>query len=494
MVHTASVRKGSLAPSSPLIAMKDHPRITINVSGLLFEIRIKTLEAYPQTLLGDPDRRSRYFDSARNELFFERDRLSFDAILSYYRNGGEIRRPPNVTLESFLQEIKFFDLGEKALHKFFKLEHLFGQRRRQPTNPLQRKLWHVVENPGSSIGATLFGQINIMFVLLSVTSLCVQSLPELRRTLDVTVDDVIVKARADEVGLTNDKEDQPFFAIETTCMVWFCLDLVLRFLVSPEKARFFIRFRNLFDIISLSPYFINIFLFMALEEGLVSLDHVLIAFRAIRIVRVCRILKITSHLKGMQVFMYTIKAAFGELALLMLLISVWAVVFSTGIFYAESHQPGTNFTSIPSSFYWAIITMTTTGYGDVYPQGPWGQVVSSVCAVVGVIVFSLGIPAVARKFDDIYQRLRDEEKIRQILRKSFQDIDADCMDEEIEVVPTHGCLQYRSASDNEGGCGSSALPNRKHTLLERIHRRLNPFQSAKHKGSASVDYYNRSQL
>ncbi len=93
-------------------------RIVINVSGLRFETQLKTLNNFQDTLLGDPQRRTRYFDPLRNEYFFDRNRPSFDAILYYYQSNGRLRRPVNVPIDVFTEEIKFFELGEEAFNKF----------------------------------------------------------------------------------------------------------------------------------------------------------------------------------------------------------------------------------------------------------------------------------------------------------------------------------------------------------------------------------------
>lgn len=111
------------------------------MSGLRFETQLRTLNQFPDTLLGDPARRLRYFDPLRNEYFFDRNRPSFDAILYYYQSGskrsftivsklkqiffsltffagGRLRRPVNVPLDVFSEEIKFYELGEQATNKF----------------------------------------------------------------------------------------------------------------------------------------------------------------------------------------------------------------------------------------------------------------------------------------------------------------------------------------------------------------------------------------
>ena len=81
-------------------------RVIINVSGLRVETQLRTLERFPDTLLGDPARRDRYFDPLRNEYFFDRNRPSFDAILYYYQSAGRLRRPINVPLDVFSEEVR----------------------------------------------------------------------------------------------------------------------------------------------------------------------------------------------------------------------------------------------------------------------------------------------------------------------------------------------------------------------------------------------------
>ena len=86
-------------------------KVIINVSGLRFETRASTLQRYPETLLGDKQRRALFFDYMNNEYFFERHRSSFEAVLYFYQSGGRLTRPEHISAEIFLEEIKFFDLG-----------------------------------------------------------------------------------------------------------------------------------------------------------------------------------------------------------------------------------------------------------------------------------------------------------------------------------------------------------------------------------------------
>lgn len=96
-------------------------RITINVSGLRFETQLSTVEAFGGTLLGDPRKRDRYFDPGRNEYFFDRNRPSFDAILYYYQSRGRLRRPVNVPIDVFTDEVKFYELEDEAIEQYMQV-------------------------------------------------------------------------------------------------------------------------------------------------------------------------------------------------------------------------------------------------------------------------------------------------------------------------------------------------------------------------------------
>ncbi|PAA60070.1 hypothetical protein BOX15_Mlig000768g2 [Macrostomum lignano] len=96
----------------------DCERVVINVSGLRFETQLKTLNQFPDTLLGNSQKRNRYYDPLRNEYFFDRNRPSFDAILYFYQSGGRLRRPVNVPIDVFSEEIRFYELGEEAIEKY----------------------------------------------------------------------------------------------------------------------------------------------------------------------------------------------------------------------------------------------------------------------------------------------------------------------------------------------------------------------------------------
>ena len=92
-------------------------KVHFNVSGLKYETQIGTLMKFPDTLLGDPTRCSKYYDHDYQEYFFDRSRTAFDAILYYYQSGGKLIRPPSVPMDVFADELHFYELGEKEVYR-----------------------------------------------------------------------------------------------------------------------------------------------------------------------------------------------------------------------------------------------------------------------------------------------------------------------------------------------------------------------------------------
>ena len=148
------------------------------------------------------------------------------------------------------------------------------------------------------------------------------------------------------------------------------------------------------------------------------LPVVIFSLRFGRILRVCRILRLSRLYTGMRVIFLALRDSLTELFLLIFIIIVCIVIFASIMYYTEYFYANSHFTDIPVGFWWSVVSMTTVGYGDAYPQTPFGYVVGGLCAIFGVIVTGLPIPIISSNFDKYYQYARKRKsRIKQSNRR-----------------------------------------------------------------------------
>ncbi|XP_020773119.2 potassium voltage-gated channel subfamily A member 1 [Boleophthalmus pectinirostris] len=381
-------------------------RVVINVSGLRFETQLKTLTQFPDTLLGDPDKRIRYFDPLRNEYFFDRNRPSFDAILYYYQSGGRLKRPVNVPFDIFSEEVKFYELGEEAIMKFREDEGFVKEEEKPlPEDEFKRQVWLLFEYPESSSPARGIAVVSVLVIVISIVIFCLETLPEFRDEKEY------LQPRANssqpDPGFT--PFNDPFFIVETVCIIWFSFEIIVRFFASPSKPAFFKNIMNSIDIVSILPYFITLGTDLAQHQGNGQQAMSFAILRIIRLVRVFRIFKLSRHSKGLQILGHTLRASMRELALLIFFLVIGVILFSSAVYFAEADEPTSQFTSIPDAFWWAVVTMTTVGYGDMKPITVGGKIVGSLCAIAGVLTIALPVPVIVSNFNYFYHRETDNE-------------------------------------------------------------------------------------
>nr|XP_032800095.1 potassium voltage-gated channel subfamily A member 3-like [Petromyzon marinus] len=388
---------GTAAP----LTREDRGRIVVNVSGLRFETRLETLERFPDTLLGDPGKRSRFYDPLRDEYFLDRNRPSFDAILCYYQSGGRLRRPANVSVDVFGEEIEFYELSGEAVVKFREDEGLIQEEEEEeplPSDEFQRRVWLLFEYSESSVPARGIGIVSVLVILISIVVFCLETLPEFRdenRRNFLPAKDV----NDTRVESTNRSPfTDPFFIVETICIIWFSFELLVRFLTCPNKPGFFKSIMNIIDIVAILPFFVTLGTEMAKQATSLEI------LKVIQLVRVFRIFKMSRHSRGLKILGRTLKASTRELGLLVFFLLVGVVLFSSAVYYAEADQQNSEFRSIPDAFWWAVVTMTTVGYGDMCPVTAVGKIVGSLCAIAGVLTIALPVPVIVSNFNYFYRR------------------------------------------------------------------------------------------
>ncbi|KFO79993.1 Potassium voltage-gated channel subfamily A member 4 [Cuculus canorus] len=420
-------------------------RVVINVSGLRFETQLKTLAQFPETLLGDPAKRGRYFDPLRNEYFFDRNRPSFDAILYYYQSGGRLKRPVNVPFDIFTEEVKFYQLGDEAMLKFREDEGFVKEEEEKalPENEFKKQVWLLFEYPESSSPARGIAIVSVLVILISIVIFCLETLPEFRDDKEFVMSLSLGKSLSNESLHLDAGEhtifNDPFFIVETVCIIWFSFEFTVRCFACPSKAQFFKNIMNIIDIVSILPYFITLGTDLAQEQGSNGQQAMSFAIlRIIRLVRVFRIFKLSRHSKGLQILGHTLRASMRELGLLIFFLFIGVILFSSAVYFAEADEPATHFQSIPDAFWWAVVTMTTVGYGDMKPITVGGKIVGSLCAIAGVLTIALPVPVIVSNFNYFYHRETENEEQTQLMQNAVS----------CPYLPTNLLKKFRSSSSS----------------------------------------------
>ena len=198
--------------------------------------------------------------------------------------------------------------------------------------------------------------------------------------------------------------------IELVCVAFFTLEFLLRFLNSPNKARFFRNAMNWIDIFSIIPYYVNWFLQQV--DDMVILGKAGKTLRLLRVLRIIRIFKLIRHFARLQSLLHTVHECYKELGLLMGLVFLCEVCFAVLILYAEKGAPkSTKSTfkhdvnhswSFGECLWFCLMTLTTVGDDRKYPTTNFGQLIGGCCAVLGTLLVCLAIPIVVNSFTRLY--------------------------------------------------------------------------------------------
>ena len=325
---------------------------------------------------------------------------------------------------------------------------------------LQKKVWDTMEKPEVSLPAKMVSVTSLVFVIISTAGMCLTTLPALQGV--------------DEDG--NPADNVVLAILETFSVIWFTLEYFLRFLGCPEKCRFLKSTMNALDVAAVLPFYVPLIISLIEKhqenaddsdesfatlvansweipsstdklvswqtpslsdqmatKGLVtvapnpavpdmvsmsrsknsesSLDDILQVFKIFKLIRLA---KIARHSTGLQAIGCTLANSYKELGLLLMLIVIAGLLFSSMIYFIEVSEEDTSFYSIPNAFWWSVITMTTVGYGDMQPTTGLGKLVGTMCAVSGVLVMSLPIPIIVSNFEAFYanQKKAEATKIR----------------------------------------------------------------------------------
>lgn len=171
-----------------------------------------------------------------------------------------------------------------------------------------------------------------------------------------------------------------FYILEWIFTILFTLEYAMRLYVVHKPLRYSTSFYGIVDLLSILPTYLSLF-FMGAQS--------LLVIRILRLLRVFRIFKLWQFIKEANHLATALFRSRVKISVFLLFIVLLVTIIGALIYLIEGEQPDTDFTSIPKSIYWAIVTMTTVGYGDITPKTTLGQFLSAIVMILGYAVIAV---------------------------------------------------------------------------------------------------------
>lgn len=419
-------------------------RVVLNVGGIRHETYKATLKKIPATRLSRLTEALANYDPVLNEYFFDRHPGVFAQVLNYYRTG-KLHYPTDVCGPLFEEELEFWGLdanqvepccwmtytqhrdtqetlavldrldldtekpSDEEMARKFGFEEAYLRGRLSWWQRKKPYLWALFDEPYSSFAAKIIGIVSVFFICVSIVTFCLKTHPNMRVP---NVKKYEVDTPSNETAWTLDKDStnahDAFFYVECVCNAWFTFEIIVRFITSPNKCDFIKASVNIIDYIATFSFYID----LALQKFTQHLENADI-LEFFSIIRIMRLFKLTRHSSGLKILMQTFRASAKELTLLVFFLVLGIVIFASLIYYAEKIQtnPRNDFDSIPLGLWWALVTMTTVGYGDMVPKTYVGMFVGALCALAGVLTIALPVPVIVSNFAMYYSHTQARAKL-----------------------------------------------------------------------------------
>ncbi|MEN8857995.1 MAG: ion transporter [Flavobacteriaceae bacterium] len=158
----------------------------------------------------------------------------------------------------------------------------------------------------------------------------------------------------------------------------FSIEYILRIISIKKPWKYIFSFYGVIDFLSTIPKYLSLILVGS---------HNLAALRALRLLRVFRILKVTRYIGESNRLLIALKSSRAKIAVFLFFVLILCIILGTIMYMIEGAENG--FTSIPRSVYWAIVTLTTVGYGDIAPGTPLGQLIASAIMILGYAIIAI---------------------------------------------------------------------------------------------------------
>lgn len=191
----------------------------------------------------------------------------------------------------------------------------------------------------------------------------------------------------DSVPSINAKHSSLLFLLEVVITFIFLAEYIVRIWASPHPRKYILSFFGIIDLLAVLPLFIT---FVIPGTG------ALITIRALRLLRIYRILKMVKYIYEGKVMLLALQRSFRKILVFMGLILIIVTMLGSLMYVIEGGANG--FNTIPTSIYWAIITLTTVGYGDIVPITSLGKFVSSAIMLLGYSIIAIPLGMISFEF------------------------------------------------------------------------------------------------
>ncbi|XP_029471923.1 potassium voltage-gated channel subfamily V member 2 [Rhinatrema bivittatum] len=425
-------------PPASLLLCNSHT-LNLNVGGTIYHLAYRLAASHPKTRIGRlatyPDRRRQldlcddYAGPPADEYFFDRDPAVFHHVYNFYRTGVLWPRD-RFCPRNFLEELHYW--GVRLRHAPRCCRILFEERQDElreqlkvqrelraeveaheawrggdelPFHGQRRRLWNLMEKPSSSIAAKAVAVASSFFVLVSVGAMTLNTVEEMQ----------------ERHGGSDGSHCRPYLEhVETLCIAFFTLEYALRLLSTPDLRRFACSALNAVDLIAILPLYLQLLLEHFVDkdargagsaheheiEAVGRVGKVGQVLRIMRLLRIFRILKLARHSTGLRAFGFTLRQCYQQVGCLLLFITLGVFAFSAMVYTVEHDVSGTNFTSMPHAWWWAAVSISTVGYGDMFPETHLGRLFAFLCIAFGIILNGMPISILYNKFSDYYSKLK----------------------------------------------------------------------------------------
>lgn len=179
------------------------------------------------------------------------------------------------------------------------------------------------------------------------------------------------------------------FYLEYFFTVFFTIEYILRIYCSKNPKNYIFSVFGIIDLLAILPMYLGIFL---------PQIQYAIVFRVLRLVRIFRVLKLFSFLTEGNVLIQAILASWKKIAVFFMFVVLLVICLGTLMFMVEGQQPDTQFDNVPNCIYWAVVTLSTVGYGDIAPVTPMGRFLSAIIMMLGYTILAVPTGIISAEF------------------------------------------------------------------------------------------------